>query len=71
MHDLKFKYDDSWRQVSNPTFEWDTKTIIGFEMRKGGKFSYKIKRYLMEKIHNFDVISPEKRKGPVIGLPYE
>ena len=64
--DMKFKYDGSWRQVSNITFE--DLTLIGFEMRKAGKFSYKIKRYSFDKISDIHFIKPFERSGPVIGL---
>jgi hypothetical protein len=68
-YDLKFKYEGFWRRVSNVTFEWDTRTLIGFEMRKNGKFSYKIKRFSMEKITDLAVLPEIYRSGPVIGRP--
>lgn len=36
--------------VDNVTFEDDWQTIVGIEIRKGGKFSWKVKRFAMEKI---------------------
>ena len=67
--DMRFKYDGFWRQVSNITFEWDTKTLIGFEMRKNGRFVYRIKRYSMEKISDVSYVKPFLRSGPKVGLP--
>ena len=46
----RFKYAGFARYVENVTFEWDTKTLIGMERRKAGKFSNKIKRYSLEKV---------------------
>lgn len=46
----KFKYSGEWRHVDNVTFEEDTQTVIGMEVRKTGRFSWKIKRYALEKI---------------------
>jgi hypothetical protein len=67
--DLKFKYDNFWRQVSNVTFEPETRTVIGFEMRKSGKFSYRIKRYALDNMTDISFIEPLLRSGPKIGLP--
>lgn len=71
LFDIKFKYDGFWRHVSNVTFEPETQTLIGFEMRKSGKFSYKVKRYSYEKIFNLQNIPTMERRGPIIGLPNE
>ena len=46
----RFKYSGDWRHVDNVTFEGDTQTVIGMEIRKRGRFSWKIKRYALEKI---------------------
>lgn len=46
----RFKYSGDWRHVDNVTFEDDTQTVIGMEIRKRGRFSWKIKRYALEKI---------------------
>jgi len=67
--DMRFKYDGFWRHVSNVTFEPETSTLIGFEMRKDGKFSYKIKRYAFCNISNMTFIKSFLRSGPHIGLP--
>jgi hypothetical protein len=68
MVDLKFKYDGYWRHVSNVTFESNTKTLIGFEVRKNGKFVYRVKRYNWEKIKDMAFIDTIPRFGPKIGL---
>lgn len=65
--DISFKYDGTTRHVSNCTFEG--LTLIGFEMRRAGKFSYKIKRFSFDKISNLKFITPILRKGPRIGIP--
>lgn len=67
--DLRFRYKGFWRQVSNITLEPETRTLIGFEMRKGGKFSYRIKRYALDKIEELEFLKPIYRSGPKIGLP--
>ncbi len=69
MIDLKFKYDGFWRRVSNVTFEDETKTLIGFEMRKNGQFVYKVKRYSYDKISELTQIESMLRSGPKVGLP--
>jgi hypothetical protein len=48
----RFKYDGHWRHVDNVTFEGEWDTLVGFETRKDGKFSWKIKRFAMEKIQS-------------------
>jgi len=45
---LRFIYDGYVRHVDSVTIEKDT--VIGFEMRKNGKFSFKVKRYSMGKM---------------------
>ena len=45
----RFKYSGIVRHVENITVEPETRSIIGMEVRKGGKFSNKIKRYSVEK----------------------
>lgn len=67
--DARFKYDGLWRRVSNITFEAATQTLIGFEMRRNGKFSYKIKRYTLSKITDIDFIMPMLRQGPTLSIP--
>jgi len=67
--DIKFKYDGFWRQVSNIELEPETRTLIGMEMRKSGKFSYRIKRYSMDKIEDLTFVKPFLRSGPNISIP--
>lgn len=56
----RFKYHGTWRHVDNVTLEGDWDTIVGMEVRKDGKFSWKVKRYAMEKIE-----SPLERVSPM------
>ena len=67
----RFTYDDIPRIVDNVSFEGDRQQIIGFEMRKGGKFSYRVKRYTLAKISDLSQIDPPERSGPKIGRPDE
>ena len=46
----RFKYSGYARLVHNCTFEWETNTMIGMEVRKSGKFSNKIKRYRLDRM---------------------
>lgn len=66
---LKFIYDGIVRHVDNCTVEVDTRTVIGFEMRKGGKFSYRVKRYSYDKMMELEETEPFMRNGPMIGRP--
>ena len=66
--DIRFLYDGFVRHVSNVTFEPETNSLIGFEMRKSGKFSFKIKRFSLDKINHLTYVEPFYRRGPVIGL---
>jgi hypothetical protein len=65
---VKFVYDGQSRIVDNIDIE-KSGVIVGFEMRKSGKFSYKIKRYSTDKIKNFKFIEPPHRSGPVLSRP--
>lgn len=71
IYSYRFPYDGLIRHVDNVEFEPMTDTLIGFEMRKGGKFSYKIKRYSLDKIKRMELIEPFIRVGPKIGRPEE
>lgn len=50
----RFKYDGKWRIVDNVT--WEKEHIIGFERRKNGRYSNKIKRYAISKIFDMNRI---------------
>lgn len=67
--DIRFKYDNFWRQVSNVTFEKETRTVIGMEIRKSGKFSYRIKRYSLDNMTDISFIKPLLRRGPKLSIP--
>lgn len=66
---FRFKYDGASRIVDNVTIETDTGTIIGFELRRSGKFSHKIKRYKLDKISELVAIDQVLRTGPVLARP--
>ncbi len=46
----RFKYDGLIRHVDNVAFQ--NSCIKGYEMRKGGKFSFKTKSYRFDKIQS-------------------
>lgn len=46
----RFRYDGFVRHLENVTLEPLKSTLIGMEVRKGGMFSNKIKRYSFDKI---------------------
>jgi len=65
---VRFKYDGAWRIVDN--IDWiNPSLLVGFEMRKNGKFSYKIKKFSHDKMTDFTYIHPPLREGPKIGRP--
>lgn len=66
---FRFNYEGLSRIVDNVTIETEHGTIIGFELRKGGKFSNKIKRYSLDKITQLVAIDPVLRTGPVLARP--
>jgi len=60
----KFKYAGLTRHVDNVT--WEKDSIIGFERRKSGRFSNKIKRYTIANIEQLVRIDPlEDRIGNI------
>lgn len=65
----EFDYDGITRVVDNVELENELETMIGFEVRKGGKYSYQVKRYKLHKIDNLKLLPPVKRSGPKIGRP--
>lgn len=42
---VRFKYDGKVRHVDNISLDNDNKQFLGFEVRKSGRFSNKIKRF--------------------------
>jgi hypothetical protein len=64
---VRFAYKGVRRELDNVTTEKDGAILIGFEMRKTGQFSYKIKRFSADFICDLELIDPPKRSGPVIG----
>jgi len=66
----RFFYKGKPRVVDNVTYEKNTDTIVGFEMREQGRFSNQIKRFSINKIEGeIEFIDPPKRVGPAIGRP--
>ena len=61
VHSYRFIYKGASRIVDNVTFEKDT--LVGFEMRKSGKFSFQTKRYSLDQINTLERIAPPDRKG--------
>ena len=53
----KFVYDGVVRQVTDITLDDERKQFIGFEVRKSGKFSNRVKRFDLAKIDNLYFIT--------------
>jgi hypothetical protein len=70
---LEFIYNGTKRIVDNVTEEKDAfnnpKNIIGYEVSKDGRFSYKIKRYDVRKMKNVRHINNIYRSGPKVKRP--
>jgi hypothetical protein len=66
---VTFAYDGVKRLVDNIDFDPKNRHMIGFEMRRAGKFSYRIKRFDIAKITDLKFVSPPHRSGPKIGRP--
>lgn len=49
---VRFKYDGKIRHVDNITLEDEHKQFIGFEVRKSGRFSNRIKRFDLAKLES-------------------
>jgi hypothetical protein len=65
---VRFRYHGASRIVDNIDFDGEN-IIVGFEMRRSGKFSYKIKKFKLNEIDGLTYINPPHRSGPVIGRP--
>lgn len=64
----RFRYAGSTRHVDNVT--WEGNTFIGFERRKSGKYSNKIKRYRISEAVGLQRIEPlTDRVGGSIARP--
>jgi hypothetical protein len=61
---VRFRYDGIVRHVDNISLDDKNKQFLGFEVRKSGKFSNKIKRFDMLKIDSLEFIEPAKRVRP-------
>lgn len=65
----RFKYDGQWRHVDNVRFEENFQTLIGLEVRKSGKFRFKVKRYKFKRIESdLQKISPLQTKKHYVEL---
>ncbi len=49
---VRFKYDGKTRHVDNISFDDKNKQFLGFEVRKSGRFSNKIKRFDFSKVES-------------------
>lgn len=66
----RFRYDGVSRIVDNVEFEGDRQQFIGMEIRKAGKFSFRIKRFTLSKVEGgLERVEPIHRSGPVLGRP--
>lgn len=65
----QFNYDGHSRLVDNVTLENGYKSILGYEIRKSGKFSFRIKRFSLSKISNLCLIQPVSRQRPNLVSP--
>ena len=57
----RFMYDGASRIVDNIAFEKDC--LIGFEARRSGRFSNKVKRFSLAGVSQMKRIDPVTRKG--------
>ena len=64
VHSYRFRYDNASRIVDNVTFENERGCIVGYEVRRSGKFSHKIKRYKLDQIKNLERVELERRNRP-------
>lgn len=65
---VRFRYKGVMRELDN--IDIDDKLIVGFEMRKSGKFAYNVKKFRLDRIEGDIIkIDPPKRSGPAIGRP--
>lgn len=62
---VRFKYDGKIRHVDNISLDDDNKQFLGFEVRKSGRFSNKIKRFDLEKLESpLEFITIERNNRP-------
>ena len=61
----RFTYDGVIRHVDNVTIDGEQQQLLGMEIRKAGKFSFRIKRYSLIKIDGLQKIDPVERVGKV------
>jgi hypothetical protein len=59
---VRFKYDGVVRHVDNIMLDDKNKQFVGFEVRKAGKFSQKIKRFDMTKMESLEFITIDRKR---------
>lgn len=52
VNSYKFRYNGEVRHLDNVSFESKTHTLLGMEVRKAGKFSFKFKRFRLDSIED-------------------
>ena len=63
---VRFKYDGIVRHVDNISLDDSNKQFLGFEVRKSGRFSNKIKRFDFSRVEgNLEFIKPLTREGSI------
>ena len=62
---VRFKYDGKVRHVDNISLDDANKQFLGFEVRKSGRFSNKIKRFDLSKLESpLELITIERNNRP-------
>lgn len=61
---VRFKYDGASRIVDNIMFDDKNKQFVGLQIRKSGKFSYKIRRFDMAKMQSLEFITIDRKNRP-------
>lgn len=56
----KFRYDGKVRHVIDITLDDERKQFIGFEVRKSGRFSYRVKRFDFAKLDSPWIVEVQK-----------
>lgn len=63
---VRFKYDGVVRHVDNISLDDQHKQFVGFEVRKSGRFSNKIKRFDLTRVEGpLEFINPISRTGAI------
>jgi len=62
-----FTYDGAKRHVDNVEIDGDAQQILGYETRKSGRFSGRIKRYSLIKIQDLVQVPPLDHDRKLLG----